>query len=276
MHKRPLVRRLSHSELLTVTNRDFSKQPLLGSGAHGAVRSVVLDVPDGSLHLAVKYSLSTKPAAIRDAHIWASRLSVYRSMNLSTVPCFQHIERYLIMTDLSIYGSVVDFNYSFDLRSQPSFRYLLLNMARQLAIIHASGCAVGDWQGRYGFRSWFLLTDVTHRPPGNPILTDVGGIVTFARLDEFNDTFFLWKSPIGPKARYYVKNNLLSLLRLVDFDPQLTKLVFDHYRVCLHVRSNLYAKHLKKISKELQKQLKRDSFMETVRTIFNPKNSVIG
>lgn len=214
----------------------------LGEGAHGSVHTAKIYQQGGGV---VSYAVK-KPSEyfsydkrIEIVNTWYKRIEEMRKIGIKNVVDYAEIiDDKLFLTDLRIYGNVLDFEKNMELSVVDNFEEILYGIARDMGKIHSNNFILSDNGGTYGFRAWFLLKSKTREGfTGERVICDVGGVERFP--SSYMNPDFENKKFIHEVKKKYKQTNLLSIMAIVSFDPQLCQQIYDNY-----INSIVKPKHL--------------------------------
>lgn len=226
-----------HKKKSTAENRIVIEETerFLGEGAHGNVYSAkIYEEHGGVVPYAVKvppsyYSFNERKKIAKE---WYDRIKEMRELGIKSVVDYAEIvkgkEDRIFLTDLRMYGQVLDFDYKMDLNIVDNFESVLKGVSRDMAVIHSNNYILTDDSGTKGFRAWFLLKGKTRDGfTGERVICDVGGV--HIEPPNFN---FLGDTSEENKYRLmnnFVKMNIISLFSIVDFDLDLSLNLCNEY-----------------------------------------------
>jgi len=231
--------KLKPGELSNIEKSDFKKVKIieeltsyLGEGAHGSVHCAKIKHDGGGI---TSYAVKEPPSEFKEekrrsiVQKWLRKINRLKELGIeNVVDSAEIIDDKLFLTDLRIYGEVLDFEHNMDRKIVNNFDSILEGMAQDLANIHDGGLILTDAFGTYGFRAWFLLRSKTREGfIGERVICDVGGIERFPSdylYPDFSDKKFIHEIKKGYKQR-----NLLSLFSICSFDKELSKRIFSAY-----------------------------------------------
>jgi hypothetical protein len=232
----------------------------LGEGAHGNVYSAkIYEDLGGVVPYAVKmpppyYDFNQKSNVVR---LWYERIHEMRELGIKSVVDHAEIlkgkEDRIFLTDLRMYGQVLDFNHNMDLSLVLNFKEVLLGISEDMAKIHSNNYILSDNGGTYGFRAWFLLRSLTREGyMGERVICDVGGIETGPpnfkfKGDQSEENF-------NRLMNNYVKLNILSLFAITNFDKDIS------LDLCHKYIENVSDENIKKIAQEVLFKLDNNLF----------------
>jgi hypothetical protein len=227
----------------------------LGEGNHGQVHTAKKYEYHGGL---VPYAVKIPPEYIFGdkrkllVQKWLRKIKKLKEIGLTNV--VDHAEVIgdkLFLTDLRMYGEVLDFELNIDKTIVTNFDSILLNVADDLGKIHDAGLILSDAYGTYGFRAWFLLKSKTRDGfIGERVICDVGGVERFP--SDYINPNYGDKQFIHEVKKRYKQINLLSLMGIVSFDESFSKEIFERY-----VKSCKKPKHIM-YAREIFTELKKD------------------
>ena len=204
----------------------------LGEGAHGSVHSAKIHQVGGGI---ISYAVKIPPVfndykkRVKIVNLWYNRIEEMRKIGIKNVVDYAEvIEDKLFLTDLRIYGTVIDFEKNMDLNMVSNFDFVLEGIAGDMAKIHSNGYILSDNGGTYGFRAWFLLRSKTREGfVGERVICDVGGIETeppnFKYRGDTSSEHF------ERLINEYVKMNIVSLFAITDFNENLSLNICNEY-----------------------------------------------
>ncbi len=227
----------------------------LGEGAHGTVHSAkIQQIGGGIISYAVKMpaNYNDYDKRVEIVNLWYKRIEEMRKIGIKNVVDYAEvIEDKLFLTDLRIYGNVLDFEKNMDLGMISNFDSILEGIAGDMAKIHSNGFILSDNGGTYGFRAWFLLKSKTREgPTGERVICDVGGVERFP--SDYIASDFSNKKFIHEIKKAYKQRNLLSLFSLCSFDDTLCLRIYNEY-----IKSVVKGKHIN-YANEIFSQLNKD------------------
>jgi hypothetical protein len=251
-----------HKKKSTAENRIVIEETerFLGEGAHGNVYSAkIYEEHGGVVPYAVKvppsyYSFNERKKIARE---WYDRIKEMRELGIKSVVDYAEIvkgkEDRIFLTDLRMYGQVLDFNSKMDLSIIDNFESVLKGISRDMAVIHSNNYILTDDSGTKGFRAWFLLRSKTREGfTGERVICDVGGVYTEPPNFKFSgDTSEENKYKIMNK---FVKINVLSLFSIVHFNLDLSLNLCNEYLETCKGKNE----RIEKIAKGILSDLKRD------------------
>lgn len=255
-------KKIKPGELLFEEKSDFKKVKIieeltsfLGEGAHGSVHSAKVSLEGGGItSYAVKepsdYLNEDKRRNI--VQKWLRKINKLKELGIENVVDFAEIiDDKLFLTDLRIYGEVLDFEHNMNRNIVQNFDSLLFGMAQDLAKIHDGGLILSDAFGTYGFRAWFLLKSKTREGfIGERVICDVGGVERFP--SDYLNSDFSDKKFIHEVKKAYKQRNLLSLFSVCSFDETLCLHIYNEY-----IKNVVKDKH-KKYANEIFSKLNKD------------------
>jgi hypothetical protein len=254
--------KLKPGELTEKDKSDFKNitiveelEHFLGEGNHGHVYTAKkYEVNGGIVPYAVKnppeYVFGDKRKLLVEK--WLRKIKKLKEIGLTNVVDHAEVIRdKLYLTDLRMYGEVLDFELNMDKKVVKNFDLILLNVTKDLGKIHDSGLILTDAFGSYAFRAWFILKSKTRDGfVGERVICDVGGVERFPSVyvnPNYGDKQFIHRV-----KKRYKQINLLSLMGIVSFDESFSREIFDKY-----VSSCKKPKHIM-YAREIYSELKKD------------------
>ena len=249
-------------ELSTIEKSDFKKVKIieelnsfLGEGAHGSVHTAKIYQDGGGIS---SYAVKEPSEEFKEekrrsiVHKWLRKINRLKELGIENVVDFAEIiDDKFFLTDLRIYGEVLDFEHNMNRNIVNNFDSIILGVTQDLAKIHDGGLILSDAFGTYGFRAWFLLRSKSRDGfVGERVICDVGGIERFPSdylYPDFSNKKFISEIKMGYKQR-----NLLSLFSVCSFEDDLCLRIYNEY-----INNVVKDKHIK-YAHDIFSKLKKD------------------